>query len=175
MSCIKVTGINRYQTKKVLDLINAIPQICTPKESYSIAFQVPVNLYRQDSLWYGGTVAEIYYKGFTFSVEAVGDIRAYLHDIVTDTQVFDVKDRYNGGALSGAMLPYVKSDKALEKALSENHGRYQLHLESRNWWEVFGMDNNSTWLNETWLVYSEGILSAVVDALSGIDEYLHDV
>jgi len=137
MACAKITGLSNYQRNKISEMIDAIQQEDAPKEDYSIEAMTPINLRRQDSLWYGGSTAEIIYKGFTFSIEANGDVRAYLFDS-DDTTLFDVKDRSNTGALYGEMLPYLKSDRALRQAMSDKPGKRRLHVEDGNWWEVFG-------------------------------------
>lgn len=87
---------------------------------------------KQSSLWYGGAVAKMKYKGYDFYVMASGDVRAYLLDDNNEEIVY-VKDKSNSGKFYDEMRHYIKNDTELYD-LEENG---KLIFDNNNWWEVY--------------------------------------
>lgn len=173
MACTNISGLDDSQKKEMFDMIHTIPTEDAPKENYSISFR-SIELHRQNSLWYGGGIASISYKGFNFSVEARGDIRAYLCDAVTDEQIVYIKDKTNSRIFYDQMRQYLRSDQELEQALANQHNKYHLTTDDCNWWEIFVFDKTNQLLCETWVADADHILPAVIETLKEMDEYLDE-
>lgn len=135
-----------------------------------ILFTDKISLKRLDCLWYGGNVAEIKYKGYTFHIEATGDVYAVLYTAHSDKQLCYVKDKNNGGYFSSEMLSYFRSDKVLYNLLGNDPKRYRLELEHNNWWECFVTDPAGNFHDLMWNLDEDNLFKAVNDVLGGLDE-----
>ena len=62
-----------------------------------ICFNDNISLRRMSSLWYGGNIVDIACQGYTFHIEAVGDVLAYLWKSNSDNLAAYVKDKNNSG------------------------------------------------------------------------------
>ena len=60
-----------------------------------INFTDKISLRQLSSLWYGGCVAQILFRGYTFNIEARGDIRGSLIERKTNQEICRVKDKSN--------------------------------------------------------------------------------
>lgn len=174
MPCTGISGINNCQKKQINEMICVIPPEDAPKEDYSIIFHIPIMPQRQNSLWYGGGIATISYKGFEFSVEARGEIRAHLYDAVTDDELVYIKDKSNNSVFYDKMRLYLKTDEDLIRALNEKHEKYRLTIADNNWWEIFVSDKDKEWLPESWVGDGDDIFSVVIETLRLMDEYLDE-
>ena len=116
----------------------------------------------QDSLWFGGEVATIKYKGCELSIYANGDVRTWLFD-ENGEEIARVKDRCNNSNFYSAMYQYVESDEELY-ALREN-GR--LVIDDGNWWELFC---NNPDCSESVVLDASFISEAIKEVADSLDE-----
>lgn len=86
---------------------------------------------RQDSVWYGGYLGEIKYKGIVYEVHAVGEVRATLLDD-SNEEIASVVDKNRAGKFRDEMEHYIKNDDELYKL--ENEGK--LYFGNNNWFEI---------------------------------------
>lgn len=81
--------------------------------------------------WYGGQCAKIEYKGYIFSIEAIGDVYWYCKK---DGDISDCyKDKNNSGRFYGEMRCDFKNDDELYEAIDKG----ELIFDYNNWWECF--------------------------------------
>ena len=144
-----------------------------PKKPVEIIFVEKIESYRQHSLWYGGGTVEIKYQGYTFSIDAIGDIRALLCE--DDIELAYVKDKCNNSNFYCQMLSYLKSDKELLQALDGKHELYKLSLEDSNWWECSVTDEKGVWHDLAWCLDSDYLLDAVVEVLANMDSVIDEM
>lgn len=110
------------------------------------------------SMWYGGELARIEYRNYTFILNAIGDVYTHLANVSKDNNVFydrdDVKDKYNTGQFFDVMSEYVNSDNELNNLFYGKYielktdditmpecnvyglNVYELIVENNNWWEI---------------------------------------
>ena len=127
------------------------------------------------SLWYGGEMARIHYKGWIFELDACGDIRAILtrKGDVGD-ELFYVKDKSNAGQLGGELQPYIKTDKALYAAINGQHKKYHLELLNNNWYECFAFDPRGQFYDLMWALDSDHAVEAIAEIICGMDEVIEN-
>lgn len=102
---------------------------------------------KENSLWYGGDVAEIKYKDCSFVITANGDVRG---DIYEDGElVTSFKDKSNHANFYGVILDYligkVNTDNDLEDWITRNYVTDEslmrkpncIYLDDSNWWEIY--------------------------------------
>ena len=127
------------------------------------------------SLWYGGEIASIYYKGWRFDIEACGDVYAYLfRKGDPDDQLLYVKDKNNAGRLGEELQQYIKTDKALYAAINGKHSKYELELGDNNWYECFVTDPQGEFHDLMWALDSDDALESVAEVIAGMDEVIAD-
>lgn len=126
-----------------------------------------IDIDHQDSLWYGGSVAEIKYKGYTFDISATGDVYATLLNSDGE-EIAYVKDKNNSAAFYGEMQSYIKNDKQLYKA--QNSGR--LILDHSNWWECFLTLPNGTFVDMMLSLDASTISEAIEEVAATMDEII---
>lgn len=128
------------------------------------------------SLWYGGTVVNIKYKGWNFELCANGDVYADLyHKDDPSYPRLHVKDKRNGGQLGEELPAYIATDKELRSALCHSHSGYQLILDYGNWWECFPIDPQGTPHDLMWCLDSDNIIAAIAEVIAGMDEVIQDM
>lgn len=130
---------------------------------------------RQSSLWFGGEVACISYCGWRFQLCAQGDVYADLFDLRADRQLAHIKDKNNAGQLGEALLPYLKSDKALYAATKGVHTQYRLCIENNNWWEAFAIDPNGAFHDLMWCLDADNLLDGIVEIVESMDAVIEDI
>ena len=165
---MKVKGLSQFQRsalKKILAEENV-------SGDFEIEFNdlVPVSLNRMHSLWYGGNMVSIKYKGYTFHIDAAGEVRAYLYLKSSGNRLCYVKDKTNGGYFSSEMTPYFRSDKTLYKLIDGKHLLYDLSLHNTNWWECFLTDPQGKFHDIMWALSDDNLFSAVAEALGSLEE-----
>ena len=127
------------------------------------------------SLWYGGEIARIRYKGCTFDLHACGDVRAILtRKGEPDDELLYVKDKNNAGVLRKELLPYVRTDRALYAAINGQHEKYHLELLNNNWYECFVTDPSGQFHDLMWALNSDHALEAIAEVVCGMDEVIAD-
>ena len=128
------------------------------------------------SLWYGGTVVNIKYKGWNFEICANGDICA---DLVRkddpENSLLYVKDKRNGGLFGEEILPYIATDQALNSAICRSHPLYQLVLHHNNSWECFVIDTHGGFHDLMWCLDSDSIISAIAEVIANLEETVHEL
>ena len=153
----------------------ALKQSLTKKNLHKncvINFNGSISLKRMSSYWYGGNMADVIYKGYTFHIEAIGDVRAYLFSKHSDKQLCYVKDKNNVGAFKHEMAPYFRSDKSLDKLLRSKHHLYDLEIEDNNWWECFVTDPQGKFHDIMWALDSDSLFDAIDEVLDSLDEMI---
>ena len=125
---MKIKGLQPYHRKALLKNISA----AHINGGFEICFNDSISLRRLDCLWYGGNVTDVKYKGYTFHIEAIGDVYAVLYTVRDEKQLCYVKDKNNGGYFSSEMLLYFRSDKVLHNSLGDDPKKYRLELEHNN-------------------------------------------
>lgn len=127
------------------------------------------------SLWYGGEMACIHYKGWMFELDACGDIRAILtRKGNLGDELFYVKDKSNAGQLGEALQPYIKTDKALYAAINGQHKKYHLELLNNNWYECFAIDPRGQFYDLMWALDSDHAVEAIAEIICGMDEVIEN-
>ena len=124
----------------------------------------------QDSLWYGGRIAEISYKGYTFIVGAYGDVRATLLD-ENENEIAYVRDKNNRGWFYNEMSPFIKSDNELYEL--ENKGL--LELENNNWFEVLIDGPDGEQYDLGWVTADFSYDSAIQEVLDNMKDVIKDI
>lgn len=162
-----LSGFNRYRLQKMLHKARR-----TLKESVLIEVYSPVFHKRQDSLWFGGTVAEIHYLGWRFELWANGDVYADLYELPDMQHLFYVKDKHNAGNLSGELMNYIHSDRALHAAEQRKHNKYRLDLNHNNWWEAFAVTPDGEFVDMMWCLDSGKILPAIAEVVEAMDKII---
>jgi len=133
------------------------------EKTYEITYPQPmIDEDHKDPLWYGGRVAEVRYKGYTFVLGAYGDVIATL--LTEDGEVY-VKDKNNAGLFYDEMHPYIKSDRELYSL--ESDGR--LTLDYNNWFEVVVIDSKGEQHDLGWVCDSFNYEDAVQEIFDLMD------
>jgi hypothetical protein len=120
--------------------------------------------------WYGGKVANIKHKGFTFSIEAVGDVVGILFD-ENNIEIAYIKDKSNGGWFDNEMSHYIKDDEMLYDLLDRN----KLVFDYNNWWECFVIDDKGNFHDLMWVLDSINIFDAIEEVKNSIDNVIKDI
>lgn len=102
---------------------------------------------QNESLWYGGKVAEIIKDDKTYTIEAIGDIRCDLiakHDTkINDIGykkgdvILNIIDKNNSGEFKRKIEEFIKNDDELNDLILNDNPDYKLVFENNNWLEVF--------------------------------------
>lgn len=115
--------------------------------------------------WYGGQCATIKYKGYTFSIEAIGDVCWHT---IKNGQVSECqKDKNNGGYFYSEMCGEYANDAALYDAIEND----ELIFDDNNWWECFVCDKDGEFHDLMWVLDS----IRLDDAIEEVKEQLDDV
>ena len=168
---MKITGLPKFQRtalKKYLDKENH-------DGNFTIQFNDKISLKRMDSYWYGGNVADVIYNGYTFHIEAIGDVCASLLSNHDDRQLCYVKDKNNAGVFRCEMQQYFRTDKVLDKLLRGEHHSYYLSIENNNWWECFLTDPQGNFHDLMWVLNDDDIFSAIDEVLENFDEIINSI
>lgn len=152
---------------------------------------------RRDVLWYGGEICRLFYKNYTFILDATGDVIVNLESVESpsssDTDIYDrVADTRNAGEFYDVMSSYIKDDEELKKLENgstitlpaENpltgkvvENEYQLVIVNNNWWEVTIFDSNGKFHNPDWICETdtwEEAIEALIDGIKNVTERLNN-
>lgn len=122
-------------------------------------------------LWYGsGQIGAFVYKGYTCSVEVVGDVDFGVLDKNYDECILEYKKPVVGGAYGAPeVLKVVKDDKTLEKLMDDGRIDFSLH----NWVELRVFDENDEEIDVVEFGDVDGILDDnVLDAMGKFDDFV---
>lgn len=135
---------------------------------------------RLNCLWYGGELATIKVsEKLTVELDIYGDVYACLFDRNGDVLV-RVKDKNNMGVFGDEMLPYLKTDKQLRKAIDSG----KLEFDYNNWIEYDGVirkntaDERGTFIDLGVIcdnILDDNILTAIEQALDSIKEIKKEI
>ena len=125
---------------------------------------------RGDSLWYGGRVAEVEHKGYTFILGAFGDVRATLLDS-SGCEIAEVRDKNNDGLFYDEMRSYICDDKELYAL--DKEGR--LVFENNNWWEVLIDAPDGEQYDLGWVCNESSYRGALEEILSEADKVIEEI
>ena len=163
---IKIKGLSRFQKKALIKSLEK----CDITDKIEIKFNNTISLHRLHSLWYGGNMADVKYKGYTFHIEAIGDIYACLNTVKDGRNVCYVRDKCNNGNFGAEMVSYLRSDKTLYKALNGEHRLYDLSLGANNWWECLVTDPNDQFHDLMWCLNEDNLFLTFNEVLGSLDE-----
>lgn len=128
------------------------------------------------SLWYGGTMVNIKYKGWRFEICATGEVRAdLLHKVDPSCSILYVKDKSCNGRLGEELQPYISTDKAMNAALCNKHTKYQLILDNGNWYECLVFDSQGELHDLMWSLDSDHILAGIAEVIFWMDKTIRDI
>lgn len=114
--------------------------------------------------WYGGQCAKIEYKGYIFSIEAIGDVYC---DYVKDGRVLEyIKDKNNAGVFYNEMNYHLKNDNELYEAIDKE----ELIFDHNNWWECFVIDPSGEFHDLMWDLDSSYLDEAIEEVKERLDE-----
>ena len=122
----------------------------------------------KDVLWYGGRVAEVEYKGYTFILGAYGDVIATLLNKEYNDEIAYSRDKQNSGRFYEEMRGFITNDKELSDL--EDEGR--LVLENNNWWEVLIDGPDGQQHDIGWVINSCDYDEAIQEMIDGMDEVI---
>ena len=120
--------------------------------------------------WYGGDVAEIKYKGYTFTVSAIGDVIASLTD-ENGEEIARVKDKGNNGVFYDEMRSIIDSDEQLTLFIAQE----RILFDYNNWWECFVTLPSGKFVDLMWALDGYGFDEAVKEVLEGMDQIIKDL
>lgn len=120
--------------------------------------------------WYGGDVAEIQYKGYTFTVSAIGDVIASLTD-ENGEEIARVKDKGNNGVFYKEMCSFIDSDEQLTLFI----GQERILIDYNNWWECFVTLPSGKFVDLMWALEGYKIDEAVEEVLDEMDQVIKDL
>ena len=113
--------------------------------------------------WYGGQCAVIKYKGYTFSIEAIGDVYWYTNK---DGDISDCyKDKNNSGRFYGEMSYCYKNDNELYDAIDKG----ELVFDYNNWWECYVYDKDGNFHDLMWDLDASYLDEAIEEAKNQLD------
>ena len=126
-----------------------------------------IDIEHQNTLWYGGNVAEIKYKGYRLVIAAVGDVKVEVAD-ENDNYVGYVKDKNNAGIFYKEFRHFIRDDKHLVKLIANNH----IIFENNNWWECFMYLPDGTFVDMMMALESDLLSEAILEVADSMDEIL---
>lgn len=132
---------------------------------------------QNDSLWYGGKVAEIITDNETYTIIANGEVRCELiakHDIeINDYNfkkgevVLNIIDKNNSGKFKYEIESFITNDNELLELINNNNPDFELEIGNNNWLEVF-YEKDET--NESDVLDCSNIDEAINDILEEIKD-----
>lgn len=130
------------------------------------------------SLWFGGRVAEIQHKGYTFILGAYGDVYGTLYNS-HDEGIAEVRDKNNAGRFREEMRPFISDDDELLTLLKNANGEYKgvrrLKLGHNNWFEVLIDGPNGKQYDCGWVSESDYIDEALAEMREYMDAAIADI
>ena len=119
--------------------------------------------------WYGGLCAEIKYKGYTFSIHAIGDV--YAEYYTEDDDCIDIRDKNNAGVFYEELSEYLENDADLYNAIE----RERLIFDANNWWECFVTDQDGYDHDIMWCLDAVRLDDAIDEVVSSMDDIIEQI
>ncbi len=116
--------------------------------------------------WYGGQCAKIEYKGYIFSIEAIGDVYWYYVEDGEESDYY--KDKNNSGRFYGEMRSLIKNDDELYEAIDKG----ELVFDYNNWWECFVIGPDGKFHDLMWALDASYIDEAIEEVKEQLDEMI---
>lgn len=133
-----------------------------------------INLEKQHSLWYGGTVITVDYGCYSIVLAAIGDIICDLNQKSKTDELLTietVKDKRNGGAFHTVMSKHIKDDKELQSILNYENDKYTLDMQNSNWWEVLIYKNGES-IEIDYILDDDLLVDALLNMIKSLDEII---
>lgn len=124
----------------------------------------------QAHYWYGGLCAEIKYKGYTFSIHAIGDVYAEYYTEDGDC-IVDIRDKNNAGVFYEELSEYLTTDADLYNAI--DNGR--LIFDANNWWECFVTDQDGNDHDLMWCLDAVRLDDAIAEVITSMDDIIEQI
>lgn len=158
------------------------------KQNATITILQDINESKQYSLWYGGTVANIHYRGYEIDISAIGDVYCTLELVTKDDEYIDdlcdVRDKCNMGQFNDEMQFYIHNDSELYELLKGNtiklDKKYipekyvetyaRLNLQNNNWWECSARTPDGKFIDLGWVMEEDKIEDAIETVIDTLDE-----
>lgn len=116
--------------------------------------------------WYGGQCAKIKHKGYTASIEAIGDV--YAEYAPNGKYRHHVKDKSNSGVFYHEMSDYLRNDKALYAAIKNG----DLLIDNNNWWECYIVDKDGNEYDLMWCLDADYLTDAIEEVKEQLDDMI---
>ena len=142
---------------------------------FELRFKDWISIARLDCLWYGGSMVDVKYRGYTFHIEAIGDVYADLYSVQDDSHLCYVKDKNNNGNFGSEMLSYFRTDKALSETFHEPPKKYVMEMQHNNWWECFVTDSQGVFHDLMWALDDDNLFYAISCVINSLDETINDL
>ncbi|MCL2578152.1 MAG: hypothetical protein FWE27_08920 [Defluviitaleaceae bacterium] len=165
---MKIKGLPAFQRKALKKNLRKN----TYDDEFEICFNDSISLRRLHSLWYGGNVVDVKYKGYTFHIEASGEVRCNLNRTNNDNPVCYLKDKSKNGVFDYEMLSYIRFDKTLYKTLNHEHRKFYLEMYNNNWWECFITDDKGVFHDIMWTLDNDDLFISVANVIENFDEMI---
>lgn len=139
------------------------------KENAKVEYLEKLYTNKKNCLWYGGSIANVYYKDVRFLIAANGDVSGDIYE--NGEFVVSFKDKRNQGNFAYVVkdyLPDVDSDEKLLEIINEEYTTEDIKtkkittidLFNNNWIEVLIFKNNE-FVNDFLLEDTDDIEEAV--------------
>lgn len=132
---------------------------------------------RLNCIWYGGEIATIKVtNSLTIKLDAYGDVYARLFDR-KGNELTKTKDKSNRGTFEDRMLPYIKTDRQLGRAIRDQ----RLVFDYGNWIEYDGIIKSpqANRFIDLGLIYDnildDNILSAIGSVLDSYEQIAKEI
>lgn len=119
------------------------------------------------SLWYGGDVATILYRNYTFVIAAIGDVRTSLLDD-NDEELVYVRDKGNNARFYDEMHYYIRNDRQLTNLIRKG----RLVFSNNNWWECYLELPTGEYVDLMWCLDADTIDDAVKEVTESMDDII---
>lgn len=120
--------------------------------------------------WYGGDVAKIKYKDYTFTISANGDVFASLID-ENGEEIARVKDKGNHGVFYDRMRSIINNDEQLTALIAQD----RILFDFNNWWECFITLPNGEFVDIMWDLDGYRIDEAIIEVLESMDQVIENL
>lgn len=168
---MNITGLSRYHQR-------ALSAYLTERHidgDFSLGFEDSISLLRLDSLWYGGDMVKITYKGYTFNIDASGDIFARVCSARDGSYIMHFKDKHNTGYVGTEIRSYFRSDRTVHTAIDGEHRRYRLELDNNNWWECVVTDPQGRFHDLMWVLDDDSLFAGIAEVLTSLDGIIDEL